>query len=54
MPDAKIPISDDERSRRFIEKAHELGGNTAKAMAEAKRLFRKFVPPKTGGTPEPK
>ena len=46
MPKAKNPITDEERSRRFIEKAREMGGDTPEADAEFVRTLRKAVKPK--------
>ena len=46
MPRAKDKITEAERSRRFIEKARELGcDETGKAF---ERAFKKIVRPKAG------
>jgi hypothetical protein len=44
MPKAKHTITEEERSRRFIEKARELG--TDETGKEFERLFKKAVPMK--------
>jgi hypothetical protein len=46
MPKAKNPITEEERSRRFIEKARELGADTPEAVEETDRLLRKALKPK--------
>jgi hypothetical protein len=50
MPKAKHQITDEERSRRFIEKARELGADTNEAVEKTDRALRRIVkakePPK--------
>lgn len=46
MPRAKHEITDEERSRRFIEKARELGVDTEEAVEESDRALRRIVKPK--------
>lgn len=46
MPKAKNPITEEERNRRFIEKARELGADTEEAVAETDRVLGKIVKPK--------
>lgn len=46
MPAPKNPITDEERSRRFIEKARELGVDTDEAVEKTDRLLRKVLKPK--------
>lgn len=46
MPKAKNPITDAERSKRFLEKARELGADSPEAVAETDRLLKKVLKPK--------
>jgi hypothetical protein len=46
MPKAKNPITEAERSRRFIEKAHELGVATRDAVERTERFLKKVLKPK--------
>jgi hypothetical protein len=46
MPKAKSPITEEERSRRFVEKARELGANTRKALDHTERFLRRVLKPK--------
>jgi hypothetical protein len=46
MPKAKDPITEEERSRRFIEKARELGAGTRKALDHTERVLRRILKPK--------
>jgi hypothetical protein len=48
MPKAKNPITEEERSRRFIEKARELGADTRKALNTTERFLRRVLKPKDG------
>jgi hypothetical protein len=48
MPKAKNPISEEERSRRFIEKARELGGDSDEAIEQGETVLRKVIKPKEG------
>jgi len=50
MPRAKDPITDEERSRRFIEKGREIGADSPEATERADQMLRKILkskePPK--------
>ena len=46
MPAKKNPITDAERSRRFVEKAKEIGADESTAGFE--RVLKKMMPPKRG------
>ena len=47
MPAKKDPITDAERSRRFIEKTKEIGADESTEGFE--RVFEKMLPPKRAG-----
>jgi hypothetical protein len=51
MPKAKNPITDEERSRRFIEKARELDADSPEAVEHTERVSRRIEKPK-GGEPK--
>lgn len=46
MPKAKNPITEEERSRRCIEKARELGADSPEAVEHTEKVLRKIVKPK--------
>lgn len=46
MPAPKNQMTDEERSRRFIEKARELGADTPEGRQAFDRTFKKIVKPK--------
>ena len=46
MPAKKNPITEAERSRRFVEKAKEIGADQSTEGFD--RVFEKMMPPKRG------
>jgi hypothetical protein len=46
MPKAKNPITEAERSRRFIEKARELEADSPEAVEHTDQVLRRIVKPK--------
>jgi len=52
-PKAKSPITEEERSRRFIERARKLGVDTAEAAEHTDRILRRSVKPKDSEPKKP-
>jgi hypothetical protein len=51
MPAKKNPMTEEERSRRFVEKAKELGADESTEGFD--RVLEKMMPPKRGPSQRP-